>query len=433
MSSPAFFDIIYAAGTGHTDFRVRSPVLGLIRRVYLRLAGLFAGIGGLELGFASEEDHCELLCEIDNVAATVLKARFPEAKVVDDVRDLTELPKGIDTVTAGFPCQDLSQAGRTNGINGEKSGIVAELFRLLRQERIECVVIENVPFMLQLDKGAAMEYLVHKLEELGYEWAYRVVDSRAFGVPQRRQRVFLVGSRAVHPAKLLFGEDKGTPEEKSCTGVGCGFYWTEGTRGLGWAVDSIPTLKGGSGLGIPSPPAIWLPDGRIVTPDIRDAERLQGFPADWTSPAERTDRKSFRWRLVGNAVTVPAAKWVAQSLLAEPGTIPENVVEMEVATRWPAAAFGLGGKKFQVNVSKWPLREPRPGIAAFLRYEPKLLSAKATSGFMRRLFQSKLRYPIEFAEALRAHHRKMAGKEFDLPIPEHIRLREIGGIEVLSK
>src|SRR5690606_35704194 len=78
-----------------------------------------------------------------------------------------------------------------------------------------------------------------------------------------------------------------------------GFYWTEGIRGLGAAVDAVPTLKGGSTIGIPSSPAILLPNGRVVTPDIRDAERLQGFPADWTQPAETVARKSVRWKLVG--------------------------------------------------------------------------------------------------------------------------------------
>lgn len=72
-----------------------------------------------------------------------------------------------------------------------------------------------------------------------------------------------------------------------------GFYWTEGTRGLGAAVDAVPTLKGGSTIGIPSPPGILLPGGRVVTPRIEDAERLQGFEAGWTEPAEAVaDRRT---------------------------------------------------------------------------------------------------------------------------------------------
>ena len=85
--------------------------------------------------------------------------------------------------TAGFPCQDLSQAGQTRGIEGAKSGLVTNVFRLLDETFVPWVLIENVPFMLQLARGAAMEVLVHELERRDYRWAYRVVDSRAFGLP----------------------------------------------------------------------------------------------------------------------------------------------------------------------------------------------------------------------------------------------------------
>ena len=85
----------------------------------------------------------------------------------------------------------------------------------------------------------------------------------------------------------------------------CGFYWTEGLRGLGWAIDAVPTLKGGSTLGIPSPPAIWIQGQRTspTNPDIRDAERLQGFPSDWTEVARENGGRGARWKLVGNAVS----------------------------------------------------------------------------------------------------------------------------------
>ena len=96
--------------------------------------------------------------------------------------------------------------------------------------------------------------------------------------------------------------------------MACGFYWTEGIRGLGWAFDAIPTLKGGSTVGIPSPPAIILPDGIIVKLNIQDAERIQGFEAGWTQPAELVARPGMRWKLVGNAVTVGAAEWIGRRI-----------------------------------------------------------------------------------------------------------------------
>ena len=116
---------------------------------------------------------------------------------------------------------------------------------------------------------------------------------------------------------MLFADNEQPVVTPYKRGLWCGFYWTEGLRGLGWAVDAVPTLKGGSTIGIPSPPAIWNSgDGSITTPDIRDAERLQGFDADWTLPALDVGgvRRGHRWKLVGNAVSVPVARWVGDRL-----------------------------------------------------------------------------------------------------------------------
>ena len=138
----------------------------------------------------------------------------------------------------------------------------------------------------------------------------------------------------------------------------CGFYWTEGNNGLGWAEDAIPPLKGGSGCGIPSPPGIWVPaEQAIVTPDIRDAERLQGFPADWTAPAIGDGvRAGKRWQLVGNAVSVPLAKWIG-TRLGTPGTYSQDVATLVSRSEpWPQAAWGRNGKVFRASLSAHPLK-----------------------------------------------------------------------------
>jgi DNA (cytosine-5)-methyltransferase 1 len=195
------------------------------------------------------------------------------------------------------------------------------VFRLVTRRRggPRWLLLENVPFMLQLHRGRAMWYLTARLEKLGYAWAYRVVDARAFGLPQRRWRVLLLASRTEDPREVLFSGDAGEIPEDEPDNRACGFYWTEGTRGLGWAVDATPTLKGGSTIGIASPPAVRLAEGRgIVTPGITDAERLQGFPANWTLPALEIPgiRAGHRWKLIGNASrpsatagTTPPCPW----------------------------------------------------------------------------------------------------------------------------
>lgn len=95
----------------------------------LTSVGLFAGIGGIELGFEQAGHSTELLCEIDPPAQRVLPARFPGVPQMPDIKVLRSLPK-VDVVAAGFPCQDLSQAGLTGGIGGTKSRLVDEIFRL---------------------------------------------------------------------------------------------------------------------------------------------------------------------------------------------------------------------------------------------------------------------------------------------------------------
>ena len=145
--------------------------------------------------------------------------------------------------------------------------------------------------MLQLDKGSAMRTLIEEFEGRGYRWAYRVVNTLSF-LPQRRERVLFVATTTdVDPASVIL-TDEAEPRlaPTNLDAYTHGFYWTEGVRGLGWAPDAIPTLKNGSTIGIASPPAILLPSGDVITPDIRDAERFQGFPENWTKPAELVGR-----------------------------------------------------------------------------------------------------------------------------------------------
>jgi DNA (cytosine-5)-methyltransferase 1 len=349
-----------------------------------------------------------LLCENDPTASAVLAARFPEVRLHGDVRTLTSLPRETTLVVAGFPCQDLSQAGTTAGIAGARSGLVGEVFRLIEKHRTPWLILENVPFMLQLSRGRAMDVITSALEQHGYRWAYRVVDARAFGLPQRRRRVYLVASLDADPRTVLFADDAGHRDEQKLNGqhVACGFYWTEGIRGLGWAVDAVPTLKGGSTVGIPSAPAIWMPDGEVVMPDIRDAERLQGFPANWTKPAEKVARSGARWKLVGNAVSVPAAAWLGRRLL-KPGRVLDFPLAAIRGTHWPTAAWNVGGGRVAVDASEWPMERACTPLAEFLKYVPRRLSIKATRGFLERTERSSLRFPKGFLDTLRAHEAKM--------------------------
>lgn len=377
----------------------------------LVVAGLFAGIGGIELGLSRAGHRSKLLCEIDPGAHRVLTEHFADVPLTRDVREIETLGR-VDLLAAGFPCQDLSQAGRTAGISGSSSGLVGHVFRLLdavKRRPPRWLLLENVPFMLQLQRGRAMRFLVDSLEERGYAWAYRVIDARAFGLPQRRKRVILLASKTEDPRPVLFGEDAGERTVEFSTDLLCGFYWTEGLRGLGWAVDAVPTLKGGSTIGIPSPPAIWNPaDGSITTPVITDAERLQGFDADWTAPAVQVPgvRHGHRWKLVGNAVSVPVSEWIGRQLVAA-RSAPLDQSLLRRGVSWPSAAWGFAGQVFSVAISEWPMRARHVHLHQFLRSPRVALSRRATAGFLTRAQMSGLKFQDGFLDDVARHVRRM--------------------------
>ena len=344
------------------------------------------------------------MSEIDDAALAVLRHRFPEAEYDTDAVELAGLPRETEIVTAGFPCQNLSMAGDKKGLHGDKTQVVEALFRLLENMRVPWVVIENVYFMLHLSRGSAMEQILSRLEDLGYRWASRVVDSRAFGLPQRRKRVFIVAAIDGDPREILLADDAPNLTWPSLNPAKpIGFYWTEGRSGHGLTADAAPPLKAGSGLGIPSPPAVLLPNGRVVTPTIEAVERLQGFPARWTCVLEKEKRGRDRWRLVGNAVSVPVAEWIGSRLIAPGVYDPSNDSPFIQGAKWPNAAWYMGKERMVASVSQFPLRKRRGRLSSYATEHWPDLSKRALAGFVRRAHSGRLRYPCGFLEALESN------------------------------
>lgn len=366
------------------------------------MVSLFAGIGGFELAFKSIDVPTTLICEIDSIAQHILRANFPDTKIVSDICDLEKLPRWTDVLCAGFPCQDISTIGGKKGLGGTRSSLIKEVFRLLKQSKVEWVFIENVTNMLHLNGGETIRTIVDELESLGYNWAYRTIDSMAF-VPQHRCRVYVVASLHNDPRDVLLSGNS-----QKVQGVitsndfvePCGFYWTEGKYAIGMYQNALPTLKCGSTIGIASPPAIAFPNGDVGCPDIRDAERFQGFPADWTKAAEEIAKPSSRWKLIGNAVTVDTVSWIANKMIYPEKYDTSKDKELK-SKKWPSAAWGWNGKRYISEVTLYPVEREEVSLLDYLHYPCKPLSLKAAKGFEHRLTIGTVHCPQFFREAIR--------------------------------
>jgi DNA (cytosine-5)-methyltransferase 1 len=160
----------------------------------VRFGSLFSGVGGFDLGFERAGMACAWQCEIDAKARAVLALHWPNVPQHTDVREIGAANLGaVDLVCGGFPCQDLSVAGKRAGLAGERSGLWFEFRRILAELQPGWVVVENVPGLLSSNGGADVAVVVRGLVELGYGVCWRVLDAQYFGVAQRRRRVFIVG------------------------------------------------------------------------------------------------------------------------------------------------------------------------------------------------------------------------------------------------
>lgn len=381
----------------------------------MKLCSFFSGIGGLEFGFHKHGVECISFNEIDPHARQVLSSRYNGVPIDEDIRLTTNIPKA-HILTAGFPCQDVSLAGPKGGFTGERTVLVNEIFRLISKnrpkDRPNYLVFENVAYIVKLGRGSAIEHMTHELEHLGYSWAYRILDARSFGLPQRRHRFVLVASREEAPERILFPEDYAKPpvydqlsDEDINLNRWYGFYWTEGKRGLGWAESSVPPIKGGSTIGIPSPPAVWQPENaHFGTITLNDAERLQGLPAGWTDVFDG-DKKAekARWRLLGNAVCTSMSDWVAERIINPSLDIQCDFTPLNRRKAWPNAAFGRKGKHFEVLASKYPINACYKHLKDFLSDPLKPLSLRAVNGYYSRVLECSCRPPEKFLDDLRVY------------------------------
>lgn len=292
----------------------------------LKVLSLFTGVGGFDLGL--ERAGMEIIgqAESDPKASGVLRRHWPDVTLHADVHDIDkdDYPD-VDLVCGGFPCQDISVAGKQKGImRGDKSGLWWEFYRIIHDIRPRWVLIENVRNLLNINEGRDLGAIIGSLDELGYVGEWRVVDSRGFGVPQRRRRVFIVGhlGGAGGPAVLPDEEGGAGGSEASSSTQRAASSRSEASLGGSDPVgvhltqtpvfgDPSPTLGASARLGV-------CVDGAIRFYTARECERLQGFPDDWTllDADGKKVADTHRYRFMGNAVTVPVIEWIGGRIVA---------------------------------------------------------------------------------------------------------------------
>ena len=161
--------------------------------VVIRFGSAFAGIGGLDLGFERSGMECSWQVEIDDYATRILAKRWPNVRRWDDIQtfppgDEVE-PWRVDVIAGGFPCQDISLAGKGGGLAGERSGLFFEIIRLARLLQPRAIVLENVAALLARGMGAVLG----ELAAIGFDAEWHCIPAAAVGAPHIRDRVFVVG------------------------------------------------------------------------------------------------------------------------------------------------------------------------------------------------------------------------------------------------
>jgi len=298
------------------------------------VASFFSGIGGLDLGLERAGFTVRFQCEVKPFCREILRQHWPDMPLDDDIRRLDDasIPEA-EVWAAGFPCQDLSLArmGPRSGLRGSQSGLFHDFIELVRGRTPRAIILENVHGLLSSHGGRDFAIVLEALDKLGYGVAWRVLNSKDFGVPQQRRRVYIV---AMHrdprgPGQVLFEPECGdwnTPKGRRDGEKSPSLFQTiigdpiEGplVKSIAHCIYAESARHTGTDW---SRNYVWYPDGRVRRFTPNEVERVQGFPDDWTRPHHFDERQSdridsLRYHAVGNAVTPPVAEWVGRRLMA---------------------------------------------------------------------------------------------------------------------
>ena len=162
----------------------------------MKVLSLFAGCGGLDLGFKQAGFEISVANEYDKSIFETFEKNFPKTKLIKKSitkLELSELPKNIDGIVGGPPCQSWSEAGKQLGINDDRGKLFHEYIRILDGIKPKFFLAENVSGILHKKHSVAFENIIKKFSELGYVVKYQLLDAADYGVPQNRKRVIIIG------------------------------------------------------------------------------------------------------------------------------------------------------------------------------------------------------------------------------------------------
>ncbi len=292
---------------------------------------LFAGIGGIRIPFEELGGECVFTSEWDGPCQVVYEANFGEVPFGDITKVKPENISPFDILLAGFPCQPFSQAGLKKGLNDTRGTLFFNIVKILDYHRPRVVLLENVKRLASHDGGNTLKVILESLKNLNYQTYYKVLNARDFGVPQNRQRIFIIGFLGGAdfdfpiPPKLktrlgdilegypdpkytisdkLWAGHKRRKKEHKIKGNGFGYSLFDENSEYTNTI-SARYYKDGSEILIKQKNK----NPRKLTP--MEAARLQGFPETFKISASNTQA----YKQFGNSVSVPVVRAVAESIL----------------------------------------------------------------------------------------------------------------------
>jgi DNA (cytosine-5)-methyltransferase 1 len=293
----------------------------------LRVNSFFAGIGGFDLGFQRAGIATTFHCEINSFCTSVLKRHWPKVPCVPDILQLTadQIPDA-EVWCGGFPCQDVSVArgwlGR-DGLKGKNTGLFYPFAELVKQKLPTVVLMENVSGLLNSHDGRDFAVIMQTFQMLGYGVSWRIFNTRYFGAPQSRPRVYICAWKdsAIKALNVLYEDGATALPESARLGFLRGTVSPETGAHVPEVAFCLAATSGRhTGTDWSRSYISYHDEVRRLTPT--ECERLQGFPEGWTLPHEDFHLSedaidSLRYHAIGNAVSVPVVEWVAKRIKAE--------------------------------------------------------------------------------------------------------------------